>query len=532
MRASPLRNVALTSSLSDAPAPIGPPLRAHRRRFWVVAVAALVAIATSVWQLQRQRDGLSVSAARVGEIPVTVWRQAGDAPAPVVVIAHGFAGSQQLMQPFAITLARNGYIAVTFDFPGHGRNPLPLTGDLADAAAMQHDLVDTLEQVARFARPLGDGRLAVAGHSMAADAVVRFAAATPDVQATVAVSLFLPDLAPVYANNLLIVDGALEASMLRQQAFAIAAQTVAGALHADVTYGKFADGSARRVAFAPGVEHIGVLYSSAALRETVSWLDAAFDRHGDGFVAARGGWLGLLLLGCIALAWPLATLLPRIRYATGGRRLTTARLLGAVFLPALATPLLLCRLPTDFLPMLLGGYLTLHFGVYGLLTIASVWRVRRNAPAVQAPMDFTRVLAAAVAVIVVDLILIGLPLDSYVFSFVPGAWRYPLIAAVAVGTLPYFIADEWLTRHGTALPGIYPLTKLCFLLSLVVAIALNLDQLFFLVIIVPVIILLFVVFGLFSAWIFRRTGNAFVAAASNAVLFAWFIAVTFPLVSR
>ncbi|WP_300971742.1 alpha/beta fold hydrolase [Thiocapsa sp.] len=44
---------------------------------------------------------------------------------PVVVIAHGFAGSRQMMQAYAVTLARNGYLAVTFDFPGHGRNSTP-----------------------------------------------------------------------------------------------------------------------------------------------------------------------------------------------------------------------------------------------------------------------------------------------------------------------------------------------------------------------------------------------------------------------
>jgi hypothetical protein len=97
-------------------------------------------------------------------------------------------------------------------------------------------------------------------------------------------------------------------------------------------------------------------------------------------------------------------------------------------------------------------------------------------------------------------------------------------------TLPYFLADEWLTRGAGAARGGYALTKLCFLLSLALAIALSLERLFFLIIIVPAILLLFLVYGLLSSWTYGRTGHPFVAAAANALVFAWAIGVTFPVV--
>ena len=78
----------------------------------------------------------------------------------------------------------------------------------------------------------------------------------------------------------------------------------------------------------------------------------------------------------------------------------------------------------------------------------------------------------------------------------------------------------------------YFVTKLCFLLSLVGAIALNPQRLFFLAIIVPAILLLFVVYGLFSRWMGRASGHPAVAAVANALAFGAFIAVTFPLVAR
>jgi len=74
-------------------------------------------------------------------------------------------------------------------------------------------------------------------------------------------------------------------------------------------------------------------------------------------------------------------------------------------------------------------------------------------------------------------------------------------------------------------------SKLAFLVSLVLAIALNPQRLFFLAIIVPAILLLFVIYGLFSRWTIARTANPVVAALANALAFAWFIALTFPLIA-
>jgi pimeloyl-ACP methyl ester carboxylesterase len=502
----------------------------------IIAILALAAISAAVWQLQGLRQGLLITTDHAGTIPVTVWRNAAASqPAPIVVIAHGFAGSQQLMQSFAITLAHNGYVAVTFDFPGHGHNPMPLNGGLADAAAMQRDLLDSLARVSQYALglPGTDGRLAVVGHSMAADIVVRYASKNPAVLGTVAVSLFLPNLVSLNPRNLIIIDGALEPAMLREQAFSIIGETVQGKVAENITYGDLADGSGRRVAFARGVEHIGVLYSADTMRETLSWLNRIFQHDGDGFVALSGKWLGLLLLGLVTLAWPLSTLLPKLSSGLPVRRVRWTHLLAVGAAPAILTPLILWRLPTQFLPILLGDYLSLHFVLYGLLTAAGMWWLQRNTPvAVSALPNILSLCAAIFMVTAYSLLGIGLALNSYVFSFLPGVWRFSLIAVVFCGTLPYFLADEWLTRNWAGLRGMYTFTKLCFLVSLIIAIALNLEKLFFLIIIVPVILLLFLIYGIFSSWVYRRTGNPLVAAAANAFVFAWFIAVTFPIVGQ
>ncbi len=494
----------------------------------VVAVLALAAILVGLWQLEAAEAGLIVTPGHVGVIPVTVFARSATEPAPVVVVAHGFAGSQQLMLPFATTLAQNGFRVVTFDFPGHGRNPAPLTGGLADNDARNAVLMGALDAVVGFAHGLPGGQqMALLGHSMASDVVVRYARAHPEIQATVAVSLFSPGVTAASPRNLLVIAGALEPAMIRDEGLRIARMTGGEAAQQRVTYGRFEDGTARRSTLSGGVEHIGVLFSRQSLVETLDWLDQAFGRRGDGWVDARGPWLGLLYGGLVALAWPLSALLPRVSAVPLGAGLGWRGLLPLAALPALLAPLVLWRLPTDFLPSLLGDYLTVHYAVYGLLTAAGLWLLRRPvrgcAPAV--PLLLATALVAGYCILA-----IGLPIDRYVTSFLLPPGRVPIMLAVLVGTLLYSAADEWATRGPGARWGAYAATKACFVLSLVFAIALNPARLFFLVIIVPVILVFLLVYGLFSGWAYRRTGHPLVGAAAVALAFAWAIAATFPVV--
>jgi len=498
----------------------------------IVALVAVIAIAIGVFELQSASAGLRIVRTDVGDTPVTVFAPEAKSPAPVVVIAHGFSGSQQLMQPFAETLARNGYVAVTFDFLGHGRNPDPMRGDITEGLGITAQLLAELGQVAAYARalPESDGRLAVLGHSMASDIVVRYAQANPRVEATVAVSVFSPVATADSPRNLLVIVGSLEPSMLRDEGLRIVNLAAAGKAVPGETYGDFAKGTARRLVLARGVEHIGVLYSHDSMVESLRWINDSFGRQDGGWVDSRGRWLALLFAGIIALAWPLATLLPVASKTMAGASLGWGRLLIAAFTPALLTPLLLWKMPTDFLPILLGDYLTLHFLLYGALTAALLFSMRGLSG--WSASSWRKLCIGAVAVSAYNIIAFGWPIDSYLFSFLPIPPRIPLIAAICCGTLPYFVADEWLTRGAQARRGAYALTKFCLLLSLAIAILLNPAKLFFLAIIVPAILLLFLAFGLISRWAYHATHHPLPGAIANAAVFAWGIAVTFPMVVR
>jgi hypothetical protein len=505
-------------------------------RYWFLAIAAGVAIVTALWQLGSSTDGLTIVRTQLGATPVTLFRPAAGKAAPAVVIAHGFAGSQQLMQPFAVTLARNGFVAVTFDFPGHGRNTTPLPGGLDNHDARSAALLSALDAVVSYAGDLPGvkRRIALLGHSMASDIVVQYGMRQPAIEATVGVSLFAPGVTATRPRNLLVIDGAWEPAMLRDEAYRIVALAAGGPPLEGVTYGSFAEGTARRLALADGVEHIAVLYSRESMREARDWLIAAFGGQASGdFLDARGRWLALLYLGLVALALPLARLLPRVAAAPLGAGLRWRRLLPVAVAPALLTPLLLWQLPTDFLPILLGDYLAVHYAVYGLLTGAGLWMTGHfRAGDAAGGWSWRRLCVAVAATSVYGIVAIGWPLDSFVFSYRPDTTRLALIIALMVGTLPYFVADEWLTRGAAAPTGAYAATKFCFLLSLIFAIGLNLERLFFLAIIVPAILAFFVVYGLFSRWVYRQTNHPAVGACANAAAIAWAIGVTFPLVSR
>jgi alpha-beta hydrolase superfamily lysophospholipase len=95
----------------------------------IAAIVAAALVIMALWQLKAAEEGITITPAMIGDIPATVYEAEGGGKVPAVVIAHGFAGSQQLMRSFALTFARNGYTAVTFDFAGHGRNPRGLSGD-------------------------------------------------------------------------------------------------------------------------------------------------------------------------------------------------------------------------------------------------------------------------------------------------------------------------------------------------------------------------------------------------------------------
>jgi hypothetical protein len=498
------------------------------------AALALLGMALALWMLRAETAAVSMTTMTVGETPARIFRPASPPPAPqpAIAIAHGFAGSQQLMQSFAITLAKHGYTAITFDFAGHGRNPAPLMGSITEVRGATQTLLAETQTVVALARTLGDGRVGVLGHSMASDIIVRAAQADPTIAATVAVSMFSPVVTADSPRNLLVIVGDWE-GMLKREALRVVGLAVApAAAEPGVTYGDPAAGTARRAAFSPFTEHATVLFSSASTGEALAWYDTVFGvtRPAPPEPDQRGPWIALLIASALLLAHPLSRLLPPLSPVPLGASLPWRRMGAALLIPMVATPLILRFVPTHFLPVLVGDYLAVHFALYGVLSLlVGVW-LRRWLPPTSAlkapPGPFWLATGAVVAFGFVALVW---PIDRLITSFWPGPERMLLLAAMLVGTLSFFLSLEWLTRGANAARGAYTLAKVAFLISLGLAVALDFQRLFFLIIIVPIMVLFLLVYGLIASWTYRATGHPFVGAIANAVAFAWAISTTFPL---
>src|SRR5260370_2410974 len=106
----------------------------------------------------------------------------GDIPVPVLemqpkqrsssltaIIAHGFAGSKELMTGFGVELARAGITAYLFDFPGHGQSPVTFPNDLSSPRIAQNNL-DALNEVITYVRTHMEANqrpdIILLGHSM------------------------------------------------------------------------------------------------------------------------------------------------------------------------------------------------------------------------------------------------------------------------------------------------------------------------------------------------------------------------------
>ncbi len=120
----------------------------------------------------------------------------------------------------------------------------------------------------------------------------------------------------------------------------------------------------------------------------------------------------------------------------------------------------------------------------------------------------------------------GFGLDRDAANFWPTSERMWIIAAMLAGTLPYMIADAVLTRHASFFRRL--MVRGGFLMSLGLAVALDPEELFFLIIIAPVIVDFYLLFRTVGRQAGRRSGPLASGMVLGLVL-AWALGVSFPL---
>ncbi|WP_431930679.1 dienelactone hydrolase family protein [Micromonospora sp. RP3T] len=490
------------------------------RRLLVLGALALLAVVLGTLLLVRADAGLSTRRATVAGVPLTEVRQSGTGGGdrrPGVVIAHGFAGSARLMRPLADSVARHGAVAVLLDFAGHGANPAGLPGagrdDERARAVLRHDLDIALAWL-RSRPDVDPDRIVLVGHSMGAGAVTRYAVDHPEITRTVAISLpDADDVPPGWAGRLTMVVGGLEFPDFRRAAETAAAGGPPGA---------------RERVVAPGTEHISVLF---APRTHAATLAAIPGRPGGPppapLTRLAGG--GLLLLGLGLGFVPLASLLlrgpPPPAASPGGPRSRAGRWLAVAVPAAGLGAVLAAPLPTDRLPLAVGGHVAAFLLLTGVLLVAAHLRFRPRRPPASHARRPTRAAGVAAVLLGYAVLAVASPLHLGFTSTAPVGARWWLLPLVTLCCLAFLLGAELVTDgRGVAYAAVGGLAVVVLAAAAVTGLAPG-----FVLLVVPLFAALVAWQAAWAGVLRRRDAPWWLPAAVGAVVLAWPIATTLPL---
>lgn len=480
----------------------------------LIAVVALTLIIICWWQVWRSEAGLIKRTLLRESVPLTFLVRKGEANVPGVVVAHGFAGSRQLMVGYAHVLAQAGYGVMLLDIDGHGGNGRPLQWG---SDTLQANLDAAYAEL--VVQPEVDGdHIALLGHSMGSGAVMSAGIRQAErYQATVAIS---PTDAQVTADrprNLLLQAGTLEPPFLANAQRLLAR---AGGANENI-----AEGLARRLVVIPNVEHITILFSSASHQAALSWLDEVFGREtAVVYRDSRFVWYLAHLASWLVLAVAIAPLLP-VREAEDGR--TRRNWLGLIIGPLLAAIVVsLLNRPFDLSSlggMLISGALAIWFLLFGLgwlLAASPIHHIYIPKPS-RNDLIWGMVLFGFLSLAFGALAqLTWLPW----MMNTPRLLRWPLLAAAV---LPWQLASgaaqQGLGWRGRLWHWLAQSIAIVFGLALMVALTPDFS---FVLLLLPLMPVILAVLGI-GGYMVKRL---WAVALGNGLFFGWLLAAVFPLV--
>jgi hypothetical protein len=377
---------------------------------------------------------------------------------------------------------------------------------------------------------------------MGAALVTRYAAAHPEIRATVAISLGsaadLPE-DPARPRNLLVLVGAAEFRGLRDAAVAALRKADPDAAPG-VTVGDPARGTARRAVTIGGTEHISVLYAARTHEETARWIATALGvtprtdavRPRDRLLPAAA------LLAAFTVAFAPYAAMARWRRSgappegTARRHRVRTWLAAAGLVVGLAAAVGVAGVvPATWLPLAVAGHATLFFAVAGVV-FAACRALDRPRPAADGPQP-PQVRGTLGGRIAVGLLLCGyavvavvLPAQLGLTHMVPVGARWWLLPVVAVGTFLLLLGVELVcTGAGWRRPVMLVATVGAMVAATLAGLAPR-----FGLIVLPLLAILLGWQAIWAWWLRRDGAPAWLAAAVGAVVVGWPIAATLPLV--
>lgn len=507
-------------------------------RTTILGLLGVVLIAVSLIGLARAQSGGSVRSVDVSGVPVTVFSTSDQAP--TVVIAHGFAGSAQIMDPLARALMRSGFTVVTYDTDGHGHNPVPLTLENSPRWVSSDALQATLGKVLDWTRDqpeVDSTHIALLGHSMGAGAVVRYAAINPDADLAAIMAISLPSATDIPAGqpavppNLLLLVGSLESTSFTSAAVeGLRAGYPQGTV--GQTYGDMDVRTARSAMTIQGADHIGIVFNQATADAAAAWLFAAVGMEpSPSPVSPVLLWIILALVGAGLLLVPVA------RYTLGvavesetSPQMTGWRVLAlgagtsvvASLVAKAATPIL------GIVPMSVGGYVIVWFLSAGVVLIG--WWYLRHRPST--PISTRRSFAGAIVITAVAVLALAIPGSMAWAPFALVGSRAAILPVLLLAFGCYFAGDELIGRRSNfgARLGLIIGSRLIAVAVILAAVSL-LQAPGFLMLLLPLMVLLFVILGWYASIVGRYRNGYLAAVLVQAVPLSILVATTFPLVN-
>lgn len=499
----------------------------NRRRF-LLLMAAIILIAISWFGIFKARTGLVIRSLSTDDIPMTfVAPQNSRTGGPGVLIAHGFAGSKQLMLGYGYTFARAGYATLLWDFSGHGGNPAPL-----DLTSLQPDLEVAYQTF--IAQPEVDKeRLAILGHSMGSSAVMTAGIEHPDrFDATIAVSPTKAEVTAERPANLQLQAGSGEGHFVESAKTLL--QTAGGENN------NLAEGRGRSLIVVPDVEHITILFSDGSHQSALDWLNQTFNQtNKNNYVDRRMGWYALHLLGglmVIAAIVPnfVTPATPQLTFHKSWSRRPQDPLLrwgGLLIAPFAATLcLLLISLGIDvenFGGLKVGAALSIWFLVGGLVWLGVQLRKPSSSHGLN-KLPSSKTLGLGLLVFILLWFAFGAMAQVVWLQWWLIPARLKLWPLLSLACLPWFLASGMAQQSvGIGKRILWWLGQTTVLIGGLILTISVLPQLGFIVLLLPIFP---IIFGIFS-FVAAQLKHPWSYAIGSALFFGWTLAAAFPLVA-
>ncbi len=187
-----------------------------------------------------------------------------------IIIAHGFAGSKEMMRQIAFDVTKAGSNAVLFDFIGHGSNRQKLVNEPTEITGTTQQLVTQLSNIINFIyEKFGEEiNISLIGHSMASDIVVR-ASTDKKIKSVVAISPYSTGITQDFPKDLLLISGQFE-NHLRSHALQMVKTFKPEAKeNTEYTNGKIR----RKASFIENTGHVSVIYAPQTTKIILDWLN-------------------------------------------------------------------------------------------------------------------------------------------------------------------------------------------------------------------------------------------------------------------